>query len=135
NDFDNEEDKTFIANIFNSIATVVLTEEVNLNAVTGISGSSPAYFYLFVKSLVDSGMKNGLSYNDALSLVVNTMIGSGKMIINNSDKTLDELINAVCSKGGTTIEAMKVFEKEKISESIDHAVTACIKRAGELENL
>ena len=68
-------------------------------------------------------------------LVVNTMIGSGKMILSNKDKSLEELITAVCSKGGTTIEAMKVFNDKDFAGVIDDAVTACIKRAGELENL
>ena len=63
------------------------------------------------------------------------MIGSGKMVKNNSDKTLDELIKAVCSKGGTTIEAVKVFEKENLDKITEMAVNACIKRSIELENL
>ena len=134
-DFKMEEDKNFIIGIFNSIASVVVTSESKLNAVTGISGSAPAYFYLFAKSLIDSGIKNGLSYEDSLNLVVNTMIGSGKMILSNKDKSLEELITAVCSKGGTTIEAIKVFNDKDFAGIIDDAVTACIKRAGELENL
>lgn len=133
-DFD-EDDKEFIKNILSSLGVVVEVKEELLNAVTGISGSSPAYFYLFIKSLVESGVKHGLSYEDAEKLAVATMIGSGKMIFKNQDKTLDELIKAVCSKGGTTIEAVNVFENEKLGDTVQKAVDACVKRSKELENL
>ena len=57
------------------------------------------------------------------------------MVQSNQDKTLNELINAVCSKGGTTIEAVKVFEEENLGEITKKAIGACIKRASELENV
>lgn len=133
-DYTRAEDKAFIENLFSSFAQVVLVEESKLNAVTGISGSSPAYFYLFIKCLVESGVKQGLSESDAKRLAVNTMIGSGKMIFENSDKNLDELIAAVCSKGGTTIEAIKTFNENDFAGITEKAVSACVKRAEELEN-
>jgi pyrroline-5-carboxylate reductase len=63
------------------------------------------------------------------------MIGSGKMVLKNADKSLDDLINAVCSKGGTTIEAVNTYNQNNLSEITDKAIDACIKRASELENL
>ncbi len=134
-DYETAVDRDFIGNLFSSFAKVVFVDEGKLNAVTGISGSSPAYFYLFVKCLVEAGVKQGLSESDAKKLVANTMIGSGKMIFENADKSLDELITAVCSKGGTTIEAIKVFNECNLAGITDKAVDACVKRAKELENL
>ena len=134
-DYKDLSDKEFIKNIFKSLAVLVEVPESKLNAVTGISGSSPAYFYLFLKCIIDSGVKNGLTENEAKTLAVNTMIGSGKMVLNNSDKSLDELINAVCSKGGTTIEAVKIFNEMELAGITDKAIDACIKRSFELENL
>lgn len=128
-----ENDASFVKGLFSSFAEVVFVPEKMLNVVTGISGSSPAYFYLFAKGLIEAGVKRGLAYEDAKNLVVNTMIGSGKMIFKNSDKALDDLISAVCSKGGTTIEAIKVYEKFDIPAITDAAVDACVKRAEELE--
>ena len=128
-------DSDFILNLFTSFATTVIVSEDKLNTVTGISGSSPAYFYLFLKGIVDAGVKNGLSEQDALKLAANTMIGSGKMVLENKDKTLDELINAVCSKGGTTIEAINVYKQNNLSNITEKAIDACINRAVELENL
>lgn len=131
----NGDERLFIINLLSSLADIVLLDESKLNAVTGISGSSPAYFYLFLKYLIESGVKHGLTYNEAKKLAVSTMIGAGKMVKNNDDKSIDELINAVCSKGGTTIQAIDVFNKNGLNVIIDEAVDACIKRASELENL
>lgn len=128
-------DAEFVKGLFSSFAEVVLTREEALNVITGISGSAPAYFYLFLKGVIDAGVKRGLSEEESKKLAVNTMIGSGMMVKNNAGKLLEELITAVCSKGGTTIEAVKVYESRGLSEITDEAVDACVRRAGELENL
>ena len=111
----------------------MIVAEDKLNAVTGVSGSAPAYFYLFLKSIIESGENHGLTYNEAKLLAVNTMIGAGKMVLINDDKSIDELINAVCSKGGTTIEAVKSLREDGFYESIDKAMQKCTKRALELK--
>ena len=105
-----------------------------MGAVTGVSGSSPAYFYYFVKSVIDAGVKRGLSESEAKLLAVKTMEGAAKMIELNPDKTIDELINAVCSKGGTTIEAIKVFDENDLSGIVCKAVSACVNRSDEIES-
>lgn len=132
-DFTDDSDRSFVSDMFSSFAKVVFVDERKLNTVTAISGSSPAYFYLFAKNLIEAGVKNGLTEEEAKNLVVATMIGSGKMI-ESSDKSLDELIGAVCSKGGTTIEAIKKFNESDFTNIIFDAVSACKKRAAELED-
>lgn len=132
-DFTAEKDAEFVKTLFSSFSKVVFLDENMLNVVTGVSGSGPAYFYLFLKGIIDAGIKRGLSPEAAKLLACNTMIGSGIMVLNNHDKSLDELIDAVCSKGGTTIEAIKVFKENGLTETEDKAVEACIKRAAELE--
>lgn len=134
-DYSDEQDKKFITGLLSSFAKVVSVGEDKLNAVTGISGSSPAYFYLFVKGLVDAGVKHGLSFEESKSLATATMIGAGEMINANPDKSLEDLINAVCSKGGTTIEAVNTFNNNGLGELIESAVDSCVKRSAELENL
>lgn len=131
-EFNDENDFTFIKSLFSSFAKVVFVEEEKLNTVTALSGSSPAYFYLFVKYLVEAGVRRGLKHDDALALVTNTMIGSGKMILT-CEKSLDDLINAVCSKGGTTIEAINSFNENELEKIIENAVSSCERRASELE--
>lgn len=134
-DFTCESDKKFIVDLLSSLAVVVQVEENMLNAVTGISGSAPAYFYLFLESVVNAGVKQGLDYESAKSLAVATMIGAGKMVQAMPDKSIGELINAVCSKGGTTIEAVKVFNENKLKQITETAVDACVTRSIELEKL
>lgn len=134
-EYKDERDKNFIKSVFTSLGEVVEIPEFKMNAVTGVSGSSPAYFYLFIKGIIDAGIKAGLNEIEAKSLAVNTMIGSGKMILSNPDKSIDELISAVCSKGGTTIEAVKVYTEGGLSSLTENAVNACIERSRELENI
>ena len=134
-DFTVEDDKTFVKNLLSSLANVVLVGEDKLNAVTGVSGSSPAYFYLFLKGIIESGVEQGLSYEESKILATSTMIGAGNMVLKNSDKTLDDLIQAVCSKGGTTIEAVNVYNEYGLGDITRKAVDACVKRARELEEL
>ena len=128
-------DISFIQDLFSSLAEVVLLSEDKMNAVTGISGSAPAYFYLFLKGIIDAGVEQGLTYEQAKALATNTMIGSGYMVVANQDKTLDQLIDAVCSKGGTTIEAVKVYNDGDLTNLTKKAVEACVKRSAELENI
>ncbi len=128
----NKTDKQFIVDLFSALGEVVLLPESKMNAVTGVSGSGPAYVYLFIKGLIEAGVNQGLTYDDAKILAVNTVIGAGKMVLKNNDKNIDQLIDAVCSKGGTTIEAIKTFNEYKFTEIIDKAVTSCVNRAYEL---
>jgi pyrroline-5-carboxylate reductase len=89
---------------------------------------------LFLKGIIEAGVKNGLDFNDAKTLAISTMMGAGKMVELNPEKSLDELITAVCSKGGTTIEAIKVYNDNNLTEISQKAVDACVKRAKELED-
>jgi len=134
-DYTDKNDIEFIKSLFSSLAVVVSVPEEKLNTVTAISGSSPAYFYLFIKGIIEAGVKNGLSEEEAKSLAVATMVGSGKMILKNQDKSLDELINAVCSKGGTTIQAVNCYNDNNLNKITEKAIDACIKRSFELENI
>ena len=134
-DYTDENDRAFIINLFSSFAKVIQITEDKLNAVTGVSGSSPAYFYLFVKGIIDAGVEHGLTYEQAKELAVNTMIGAGNMILQNEDKSIDQLINAVCSKGGTTIQAIDVYNNNNLTEITKKAIESCVKRSIELENI
>lgn len=134
-DYTDKKDQEFVKNLLSAFAKVVLVDEDKLNAVTGVSGSSPAYFYLFLQGIIEAGVKHGLTYEDAKVLAVNTMIGAGEMVKNNPDKGINELIDAVCSKGGTTIEAINVYKDNDLSGITEKAIDACVKRASELENL
>lgn len=111
--------------------TIYLEEEEQLNAVTALSGSGPAYFFYFVKSLVDAGISLGLDQEVASILARQTMLGSFHLI-NTGQKTLDEYIASVASKGGTTEAALKTFDEQGMHDTIMEAVYNAGKRAKEL---
>ena len=134
-DLSEEKDVEFVKSLFSNVAKVAFVSEDKLSAITGISGSSPAYFYLFAKGLIDAGVNQGLTKEEAEKMVLATMAGSQKMLENRGEKSIEDLITAVCSKGGTTIEAMKVFNEENLPLTVDKAVKACVNRANELEKL
>ena len=127
-----EKDRSFLASLFSALGEVVFLPESKLNAVTGISGSGPAYVYMFIDGLIKAGVRQGLTEDEAKTLAVSTVFGGADMVGHSEDKTLDELISAVCSKGGTTIQAVDSFKRDDLYGVIDRAVSACVKRAEEL---
>ncbi len=126
------DDCSFILDLFGRIGSVLTLPEEKLNAVTGISGSGPAYVYLFIDGLIKAGVAQGLSEEEAKVLAVQTVAGGAEMVARSEDKTLGELIGAVCSKGGTTVMAVDSFRADDMEGMIGRAVAACVKRAEEL---
>lgn len=121
-----------IENLINATGrSVYLEDEAMLDAVTALSGSGPAYFYYIVKHMVEAGKQMGFEEGMARLLVKQTMLGSYHLI-NNAEKSLDELITAVASKGGTTEAALKVFGEGSLSDDLKNGILAAEKRAKEL---
>lgn len=127
----NTDDTDFVSNLFGCLGQVLSVPEDKLDAVTGISGSGPAYTFIFIDSLIDAGVKQGLTRDEAKILAMQTVWGSCSMLMED-DRPLSELIMSVCSKGGTTIEAVKVFEQNNFRGIVSDAVSACVKRSKEL---
>lgn len=111
--------------------TIFLEDESLLDAVTALSGSGPAYFYYIVDAMICAGIQMGLEEPVAALLVKQTMNGAFHLM-NNSDQSLQELINAVKSKGGTTEAALNVFSEKNLSEIIQSGLFAAENRAKEL---
>ncbi|GAB3640536.1 pyrroline-5-carboxylate reductase [Spirosoma arcticum] len=121
-----------VENLINATGrSLFLEDESMLDAVTALSGSGPAYFYYVVKAMIDAGKQMG--FDDAVSalLVKQTMLGSYHLI-NTADKSLDELINAVASKGGTTEAALREFESGALSDTLVAGIKAAQARSTEL---
>ncbi len=115
--------------------TLWLENESGIDYVNAISGSGPAYVYAFIHHLAQAGEQLGLSYGDALTLSLQTVIGSAKLAEIENDGTpesMQSLIGQITSKGGTTFEAMQSFEKDNYGKIIDNAVQKCYARAVEL---
>lgn len=111
--------------------TVFFEDEKLLNAVTALSGSGPAYFFYILKHMVDAGKKMGFSESVSSMLVKQTMLGSFHLM-NSASRSLDDLIKAVSSKGGTTEAAFNVFNENKVGESLLKGILRAEQRAGEL---
>ncbi|MBQ7760818.1 MAG: pyrroline-5-carboxylate reductase [Clostridia bacterium] len=127
-------DFTFVEKIFKSAGDTILVEEKDINAITATTGSSPAYVYLFIKSIAESAEKLGFNSDRTVELVCKTLIGSANMILS-GDKTIDEQISMVKSPNGTTERALNVFEANNFSKIIYDAMKACEVRAKELSDL
>jgi pyrroline-5-carboxylate reductase len=111
--------------------TILLDNELLLDAVTALSGSGPAYFFYLTKCMIEAGKQMGLEENIAAMLVKQTLLGSFHLM-NQSPKSLDDLISAVKSKGGTTEAAFKVFTEGQLGETLKQGIFAAQKRAKEL---
>ena len=123
--------KNTVSEIFNSVGEILwVKKEADLNIVTAISGSGPAYIFYIMEIMINSAQKLGLSEKDAKKLVTMTLIGSGKMGL--SIQNLKEQISKVSSKGGTTEAALKVFEKENLSLIFNRAIEAAHARSKEI---
>lgn len=111
--------------------TVFFEDENLLDAVTALSGSGPAYFYYIVRAMIESGKQMGMTDAVAATLVKQTMLGAFHLI-NNANKSFDDLIKTVASKGGTTEAALSVFEKNGVHDALVEGIVAAEKRAKEL---
>lgn len=121
-----------VKEIFETSGIVEDIDESMMNSVISVNGSSPAYVYYFAKAVADGAKNQGIDSDVALKLFAKVLEGSAKMLVE-SGYTPEQLIDMVCSKGGTTIEAVKILQRDHVDETIDEAMKACTKRADELD--
>lgn len=120
-----------VKNLLKSVGKVEQVDEKLMNAVVGISGSSPAYVFMFIEAMADAGVLAGLPRDKAYTFAAQSVLGSVKMLLE-TGKHPAILKDAVCSPGGTTIEAVKVLEENGFRAAIMDAVTACVKKCDTL---
>jgi pyrroline-5-carboxylate reductase len=128
--FATEADLELTVELMGAVGDALVLPESLQNAVTAISGSGPAYVYLFAQALIDAGMAQGLTRDQAWTLVVETIRGAGEMLAQGDDPA--DLIRAVASPGGTTVAALEAFEKAGLVEALAAGVEAAARRAEEL---
>jgi pyrroline-5-carboxylate reductase len=117
--------------IFNAVGISVEIKERLMDAVTGLSGSGPAYFFLIIEAMIEAGLKTGLSRNLAKQLAAQTMLGAARLCLE-SDKEPAQLREMVTSPNGTTFAGLKVMEEKNIRAIIVAAIEAATKRSREL---
>lgn len=126
-----QEDKLFCEKIFASSGVTAILPEEQIDVVTGISGSSPAFFMRFAREIINTGVSRGMCRADAEKLVLGTMLGTAKMMLQ-SDNTVDELIKAVASPGGTTEAGLNTMDSKAFDSLVLKIITSAINRSEEL---
>lgn len=117
--------------LFSAVSKTVVVEEKLMDAVTGLSGSGPAYVYLMIEALMDGGVKAGLTRDTARLLAAQTVYGAAKMVLE-SEQHPAQLKDNVTTPGGTTIQALAVLERAGFRTAIIDAVEAASNRSREL---
>lgn len=127
----NEEHLALAQSLFASVGLSVEVPERLLDAVTGLSGSGPAYVYLMIEALADGGVSEGLTRDTARLLAAQTVMGAAQMVLS-SDEHPAQLKDNVTTPGGTTIAALHVLERAGIRTALIDAVQAAADRSREL---
>lgn len=128
NDKISEKDKNIVFSILNSFGKSIEIEEKLMHVYTAISGSLPAYVYLFIESLADGAVLEGMNRQKAYEIISESIIGSAKMVID-TKKHPALLKDEVTSPSGTTIEAIKVLESNNFRGTLIETVRVCTEKS------
>jgi pyrroline-5-carboxylate reductase len=129
----NVDDNTFqkMFEIFTAIGKAEEVPEELIHCVIGVSGSSPAYTYMYIDALANEAVKNGMSYEQAVIFAAQSVLGAATMILETGESPEQLRIN-VCSPGGTTIEAVHVLQANGFEENIAQAFRAAVAKSKEM---
>ena len=132
NDFVKKSDFDFVVDIFESSGSVIKIDEKDMNKTIGITSSSPAYVFKFIKAICDGAQAQGINNDELITTVCDVIIGSAELIKCQQGCSPSDMIKAVASKGGTTEKALEVLDNNNFEEVIARAMMACTQRADEL---
>lgn len=123
-----KDDIDIIKKLLVAVGEVVELEEKFINIATALHGSSPAYVYMLIEAMSDSGVKYGLSKETSRLLAAKAVEGAAKMVLE-SDEHIMKLKDNVCSPGGTTIEAVLTLEENGFCTGVQKAIDSCVTKA------
>ncbi|WP_346897576.1 pyrroline-5-carboxylate reductase [Clostridium sp. UBA7503] len=126
-----EKELNYICNILSGFGKAEVVEERMMDAVMAVSGSSPAYVFMFIEAMADAAVMEGMPRDKAYKFAAQAVYGSAKMVME-TGKHPGELKDMVCSPGGTTIEAVRVLEETGLRSSVIKAMKACVEKAGKI---
>ena len=116
------------------LGVLIEIEEKDFNFCSSVSGCGPAFFFEYFKYFYNQCIEYGLNEQDAKNMVLQTACGSAKLAMNSSE-SFEKLISNVCSKGGSTIEGVKVIESSDMEQIVKNTLWASKKRNDELEQV
>ena len=131
NELMQDEEKQMAINLFESFGIVEVVSENMIDTVIGVSGSSPAYVFMFIEAMADAAVADGMPRDKAYKLAAQSVLGSAKMVLD-TGRHPGELKDMVCSPGGTTIEAVRVLEEKGLRSAVIEGQKACVRKAREL---
>jgi pyrroline-5-carboxylate reductase len=126
-----DDDAALVEEMLNAVGTCVRVEEKHMDAVTGLSGSGPAYVYMAIEALSDGGVKMGLPRDVATRLAAQTVVGAGKMVLATGAHP-GQLKDQVTTPGGTTIEGVHALESAGLRQAFMNAVVAATEKSRQL---
>ena len=126
-----EDEKQFSKSLFDSVGIAEWMPESLIDAVVGVSGSGPAYVYMFIEALADGGVMRGLPRAAAYRLAAQTVMGAGKMVLE-TGRHPGDLKDMVCSPAGTTIDAVASLENDGFRAAVINAVDTAAQKSLEL---
>ena len=128
NDSVTEDDLEKVKNILESFGKCEIISEQLMDVVVSVSGSSPAYVFMFIEAMADAAVADGMPRAQAYQFAAQAVLGSAKMVLE-TGKHPGELKDMVCSPGGTTIEAVRVLEEKGMRSAVIEAMKACTRKA------
>jgi pyrroline-5-carboxylate reductase len=127
-----DEDVEFVSSILRSVGKVINVQEDQMDIVTAISGSGPAFFYKVIEDMARAGEKLGLDYEKSLMLATQTAIGSAKMIFNRGETPVQTLIDNVATKGGCTFVGISVMNEKNSKKLFNDVIEQTTIKANQL---
>ncbi len=124
NEYVTEEEKAYVLKILGSFGKAEVVAEGLINAVVAVSGSAPAYVFMFIEAMADAAVAEGMPRPQAYQFAAQAVYGSAKMVLE-TGKHPGELKDMVCSPAGTTIEAVAVLEERGLRSSVIEAMRVC----------
>lgn len=131
-----QQDRDYTGDLMASVGKVCWVDDENgINGVIAAAGSAPAYFFLFMEAMQQEAERMGFDSQTARDLVQQAASGAAALVEANPDTPLGTLREQVTSKGGTTAEALRVFNERQLPETVAQAMQAAVSRAQEMEKL
>ena len=125
------EDTADVLNIFRCFGEAEVIAEPMIHPVVGVSGSSPAYVFMFIEAMADAAVLGGMPRAQAYKFAAQAVMGSAKMVLETGEHP-GALKDMVCSPGGTTIEAVRVLEEKGFRAAVIEAMTKCMEKSEKL---
>ncbi len=122
------DEATMVSSVFESVGLAVEIDESQMDVITGLAGSSPAFLYMVIDAMADAGVLNGLPRKDAIQLAAQSMLGAAMMVLE-TGKHPDQLKDEVCSPSGTTIEGVRAAEDMGLRPAMIAAVDAAVAKS------